>query len=64
MELRYTQQLWMVENLKLKMLVAAESVLEGNKDSILLRRMIQDFPLEILQLNLLWVFDKFSNDNN
>ncbi len=64
MELRYTQQLWMVENLKLKMLVAAESVLEGNKDSILLRRMIQDVPLEILQLNLLWVFDKFSNDNN
>ncbi len=46
------------------MLVAAESVLEGNKDSILLRRMIQDVPLEILQLNLLWVFDKFSNDNN
>jgi hypothetical protein len=64
LELRYTQQLWMVENLKLKMLVAAESVLEGNKDSILLRRMIQDVPLEILQLNLLWVFDKFSNDNN
>ena len=51
----------MVQELKLRACVTAESILESNDDFLLLQRMKQVIPEELIKLNLLWVYDQFAN---
>ena len=36
-----------------------ESILEGQQDSLILRKIIKNLPIDLLKQNLAWIYEKF-----
>jgi len=36
-----------------------ESILEGQQDSLILRKIIKNLPIDLLKQNLAWIYEKY-----
>ena len=38
-----------------------ESILEGQNDSLILRKIMKNLPIDLLKQNLAWIYEKYQN---
>ncbi len=50
---------WMISRIKYKCLITLESLLEGNRDFKILKKMIKALPVQILKKNITWIYEKY-----
>lgn len=40
-------------------IISLESILEGQKDTLILRKIIKNLPIDLLKQNLAWIYEKY-----